>query len=103
MGRFFSASSVLGSRSGSVGVAVSGCPRCAWVWVPAYRPGGSVRAGLSLALAVPSGLAFAPLAFALAAAFPAVRVSVRFWRGRVFLRVRGSSLFAVACWWAGRV
>lgn len=98
---FFSASSVLGSRAGSVGVGVAGCPGAAWVWVPSYRPLGSVRSGVSLALAVPQGVAFAPLAAALARSFPALRVSVRFWRGRVFLRVRGSGLFAVAVWWSG--
>ncbi len=97
---FFSAVSVLGSRAGSVGSPVAGCPGCAWVWRPVYRPAGSIRSGRSLALALP---ATASPAFAVAALrlyFPHVRVRVRRWRGRWFLRVRGESLFAVACWFS---
>lgn len=97
----FSAASVLGSRPGSVGVGVTGCQGAAWVWHPAHRPGGSVRAGVSLALAVPSLACPRAVARAVAAAFPALRVSVRVWRGRWFVRVRGSGLFACACWFAG--
>ena len=92
----FSASSVLGSRPGSVGVGVRGCPGCAWVWRGA--------APLSLAIALPAGVSAGSVAAAAGAVArrPFVRsVSVRRHRGRVFLRVRGcrSGLLAVAVWW----
>ena len=99
---FFSASSVLGSRPGSVGVGVAGCPGCAWVW--------SVRvwsAPVSLAVALPVGVSAgsASSVAALVACSVGVRsVSVRWFRGRCFLRVRGSSLAlrSVAAVWGGR-
>jgi hypothetical protein len=98
----FSAVSVLGSRAGSVASPVSGCPGCAWVWRPVYRPRGSIRSGCSLALALPAGVSPSVVAEALLAVFPGVRVRARRHRGRWFLRVRGSRLFAVACWFASR-
>ena len=49
--RLFSASSVLGSRLDSVGVGVSGCFGCAWVWNQRAR-----FAAPSLALALPLGV-----------------------------------------------
>ena len=98
--RLFSASSVLGSRLGSVGVGVSGCVGCAWVWNQRAR-----FAVPSLALSLPLGV---PRVSAFAAAVEigetfGVPVSVRSFRGRFFLRVRGSRsvLLAVARWWAG--
>lgn len=99
---FFSAASVLGSRPGSVGVRVSGCPGAAWVWRPAYRPGGSVRAGRSLALAVPRGLSAAAVGAQLLATFPGHSFRVRAHGGRVFLRVRGTRLYAVASLFSAR-
>ena len=98
---FFSASSVLGSRPGSVGVGVAGCPGAAWVW--------SVRvwsAPVSLALALPVGVssgAVAAAAGAVARRPGVVSVGVRRVGGRVFLRVRGSAaaLRSVATWWSG--
>lgn len=98
--RLFSASGVLGSRLGSVGVGVSGCAGAAWVWNQRAR-----FAAPSLALALPTGV---PRLSAVSAAVEigetfGVPVSVRAWRGRFFLRVRGSRsvLLAVARWWAG--
>lgn len=95
----FSASLVLGSRPGSVGVGVAGCPGCAWVW--------SVRspsAPASLALVFPGRPSpFVPGSVAyLPRLFPGVSVSSRVWRGRAVVRVRGSLpvLRAVASWWA---
>lgn len=98
----FSASSVIGTRPGTVGVRVSGCPGTAWVWRPAYRPGGSIRAGRSLALWVPAS-ASSPAACAVAVArrWPGHTCHLRrSASGRSFLIVRGPSLFAVACWWS---
>ena len=95
---FFSASSVLGSRSGSVGSPVAGCRGCAWVWSVRSR-----SAAPSLALALPVGSAALASSFAAAcAARFGVAVSVRRFGGRVFLRVRGSRsvLRAVAAWWS---
>lgn len=105
-GRFFSASSVLGSRAGSVGVAVAGCPGCAWVWRRGAAP--------SLALAVPpswrswAGSAVAAVVLGrvcAAAGVPGVSVSVRVVRGRRLVRVRGplASLRVLAGWWAALV
>ena len=98
--RLFSASSVLGSRLGSVGVGVSGCCGAAWVWNQRAR-----FAAPSLALSLPVGV---PRSGAVLAALEigetfGVPVSVRAWRGRLFLRVHGarSVLSAVARWWAG--
>ncbi len=86
MARFFSAVQVLGSRPGSVGLAVSGCRGAAWVF--SRR---APRAAWSLALAVPSGWAFLPHSalLGLPLVAPGVSVSVRRHRGRVFVRVRG--------------
>ena len=99
----FSASRVLGSRAGSVAVRVSGCPGAAWVWRPAYRPGGSVRAGMVLALRVPASAA-APRGCAAAVARwcgPSRRVALRRAPGGGYwLRVSGPSLGAVAAWWS---
>ena len=97
--RLFSASRVLGSRLGSVGVGVSGCFGCAWVWNQRAR-----FAAPSLALALPLGVARVS-AFCAAAEIAqefGVPVSVRVWRGRFFLRVRGARpvLSVVARWWA---
>ena len=98
--RLFSASSVLGSRLGSVGVGVSGCFGCAWVWNQRAR-----FAAPSLALALPAGVSQLS-AFCAAGEIAqefGVPVSVRSFRGRFFLRVRGARpvLLAVARWWAG--
>ncbi len=98
--RLFSASSVLGSRLGSVGVGVSGCVGCAWVWNQRVR-----FAAPSLALALPVGVSqFSAFCAAgeIAQEF-GVPVAVRSFGGRFFLRVRGarSVLLAVARWWAG--
>ncbi len=100
MARFFSAVQVLGSRPGSVGLAVSGCRGAAWVF--SRR---APRAAWSLALAVPSGWAFVPRSalLGLLLVAPGVSVSVRRHRGRVFLRVRGpvGALRVAAAWWSG--
>ena len=98
--RLFSASSILGSRLGSVGVGVSGCFGCAWVWNQRAR-----FSSPSLALALPVGVSRSGAVLAaleIGETF-GVPVSVRAWRGRLFLRVRGtrSVLSAVARWWAG--
>lgn len=95
---FFSASRVLGSRSGSVGSPVSGCRGCAWVWSSRCR---SAAPSLALALS-PSSARFARSFAGVAASRFGVSVSVRSFGGRVFLRVRGSRplLRAVAVWWA---
>ena len=98
--KLFSASSVLGSRVGSIGVGVASCFGCAWVWNQRAR-----FAAPSLALALPVGspqLSAFSAAGEIAQEF-GVSVSVRVWRGRFFLRVRGSRsvLLAVARWWAG--
>lgn len=97
--RFFSASVVLGSRPGSVGVAVAGCRGAAWVF--SRR---APRAAWSLALAVPAGWAFVPRSalLGLPLVAPGVSVSVRSHRGRCFLRVRGpvSALRVAAAWWS---
>lgn len=105
-GRFFSASVVLGSRAGSVGVAVAGCAGCAWVW----RRGAGPSLVLSVPLAWPSWAGSAVAASVLgrvcvAAGVPGVSVSVRVVRGRRFVRVRGPlvSLRVVAAWWAALV
>ena len=97
--RLFSASRVLGSRVGSVGVGVAGCFGCAWVWNQRAR-----FAARSLVLAVPAGV---PRCSAVAAASElgqvfGVPVAIRCYRGRFFLRVRGSRelLLAVAGWWS---
>ena len=76
---FFSASKVLGSRSGSVGVGVSGCPGCAWVW--------RGKRELSLALRVPVGVSLSTVLARCSLSF--VSVSIRRHGKRVFLRVRG--------------
>lgn len=96
---FFSAAAVLGSRLGSVGSPVSGCPRAAWVW--------SVRhpAPFTLALALPprsNRAAARAVAVSVSRRF-GVSCAVRFHRGRWFVRVRGSRpvLLSVARWFAG--
>lgn len=96
---FFSASLYLGSRAGSVGSPVAGCPRCAWVWSARCR---SAAPSLALAFSPASAVCAAAIAVGCARRFPSVRVSVRHHRGRVFLRVRGSRpvLRSVALWWA---
>ena len=98
--RLFSASSVLGSRLGSVGVGVSGCFGCAWVWNQRAR-----FAVPSLALALPAGAShFSAFCAAgeIAQEF-GIPVAVRSFRGRFFLRVRGSRsvLLGIARWWSG--
>ena len=102
--RLFSASRVLGSRLGSVGVGVgvgvAGCFGCAWVWNQRAR-----FAAPSLALALPTGSSqFSAFCAAgeIAQEF-GVPVAVRSFGGRFFLRVRGarSVLLSVARWWAG--
>ena len=98
--RLFSASSVLGSRLGSVGVGVSGCIGCAWVWNQRAR-----FSAPSLALSLPVGalhVSAVSAAVEIGETF-GVPVSVRSFGGRFFLRVRGarSVLLAVARWWAG--
>ncbi len=96
---FFSASRFLGSRSGSVGVAVAGCRGAAWVFCRR-----APRAAWSLALAVPPGWAFVPRSalLGLPRVAPGVSVVVRRHRGRVFLRVRGPvpALRVAAAWWS---
>jgi len=93
--KLFSASRVLGSRLGSVGVGVSGCVGCAWVWNQRAR-----FAAPSLVLALPFGAVSA--AGEIAQEF-GVPVSIRSFGGRLFLRVRGSRsvLLVVARWWSG--
>ena len=97
--KLFSASRVLGSRLGSVGVGVSGCVGCAWVWNQRAR-----FAAPSLALALPAGVPHsgAVLAAGEIAQEFGVPVAVRSFGGRFFLRVRGARpvLLAVAQWWA---
>jgi hypothetical protein len=91
----FSAGSVLGSRAGSVGVGVSGCTGCAWVWRRGAAP--------SLALAIPAHGSARLCSRSVALVFSGVSVSVRVVRGRAFVRVRGAraTLAAVAAWWSG--
>lgn len=97
--RFFSASLWLGSRPGSVGVAVSGCRGAAWVFSRT-----APRAAWSLALAVPAGWAFFPasLSQGLPLVAPDCRFTVRAHGGRLFVRVRGpvGSLRSLALWWS---
>ena len=96
--RFFSASRVLGSRPGSVGVGVAGCPGCAWVW----RRGAAVSLAVALPSVVSRGIA-SGLLVSRAVWLPGVSsVSLRSHRGRVFLRVRGSraALRALAVAWS---
>jgi len=97
--RFFSASSVLGSRAGSVGVGVSSCPGAAWVF---NRRVPSAPATLALVFPSPAPVVPAISSLAFPRLFPGVSVSVRFYRGRAIYRVRGSasSLRAVAAWWS---
>jgi hypothetical protein len=94
---FFSASSVLGSRPGSVGVPVAQCPNCAWVFNP--RVPSSAH---SLFLSVSPASTFLATTFATncASRFGVV-VAVRHYQGQVFLQVRGAKpvLVAVAKWW----
>ena len=94
---FFSASSVLGSRPGSVGVGVSGCPGCAWVFNP--RVPGSAHS-LFLSLSPSSQYLASSFATSCAGRFGVV-VTVRHYQGQVFLQVRGAKpvLLAVAKWW----
>ena len=98
--RFFSAVQVLGSRPGSVGVAVAGCSGAAWVF--SRR---APRAAWSLALAVPSGWACLPRSalLGLSLVAPGVSVAVRRRGGRLFLRLRGPApaLRLAAAWWSG--
>ena len=100
--KLFSASSVLGSRVGSVGVGVSGCSGAAWVWNNRVRSSAP-----SLALAVPTCIDSASVvrrgAASLAGMHPSCSVSVRSYRGRYFLRIRGSRsvLLGIARWWSG--
>ncbi len=96
---FFSAAAVLGSRLGSVGSPVAGCPGAAWVW--------SVRhpSAFTLALALPpraSRGAARALAVSVSRRF-GVSCAVRRHRGRWFVRVRGSRpvLLSVARWFSG--
>ena len=99
MRRLFSASSVLGSRAGSVGVGVAGCPGCAWVWC-VRSP--SVPVSLALVFPGPPSV-FVPGSVAhLPRLFPGVSVTTRVWRGRAIVRVRGSLplLRSVASWWS---
>lgn len=98
--KLFSASRVLGSRLGSVGVGVSGCVGCAWVWNQRAR-----FAAPSLVLALPFGavsVSAVSAAGEIAQEF-GVPVSIRSFGGRLFLRVRGSRsvLLVVARWWSG--
>ena len=97
--RFFSASSVLGSRAGSVGIGVSACPGAAWVF---NRRVPSAPATLALVFPVASQVVPVTPLYTLPRLFPGVWVSVRFYRGRAIYRVRGSasSLRAVAAWWS---
>lgn len=97
MSAFFSASRVLGSRSGSVGVAVSNCPGCAWVWSSRSK---TAKPSLALALSPASAFLAKTLALNLAKKF-FVSVSVRRHGGHTFLRVHGSkaTLLDIAKWW----
>jgi hypothetical protein len=103
-----SASAVLGSRPGSVAVRVSGCPGCAWLWRPAYRPGGSIASGRALACRIP-GTAADPAASARTSAATlarrfGLRVSVRVAPGGTYwLKCSGDqgAQLAAARWWAG--
>lgn len=97
---FFSASHFIGSRAGSVGSPVAGCPGAAWVWSVRCR-----SAAVSLALALPVGASRGSgvsVASAVSSRF-GVSASVRCHRGRVFVRVRGSRavLRSVAVWFSG--
>ena len=95
---FFSGSRVLGSRPGSVGVGVAGCPGAAWVF--------NRRAPLApftLALIFPIVSPTVPAsAHHIPSLFPGVSVTTRVHRGRGIVRVRGSAadLRAVAAWWS---
>lgn len=94
---FFSASSVLGSRPGSVGVGVSGCPGCAWVFNPRVPTSAH-----SLVLSLSPASTFLASSFATNCASRfGVCVSIRHYQGQVFLQVRGAKpvLLAVAKWW----
>ena len=96
--RFFSASRVLGSRPGSVGVGVAGCPGCAWVFNRR-----APRAAWSLACVFPVVSPVVPgSVFHLPRIFPGVVVTSRVYRGRAIVRVRGpvASLRRVAAWWS---
>lgn len=105
--RLLSASAVMGSRPGSVAVRVSGCPGCAWLWRPAYRPGGTVASGVTLACRIPRTAAD-PAASARTSARALSRrfglqVSVRLAPcGAYWLKCSGerASLRAAAQWWA---
>ncbi len=94
---FFSASLVLGSRPGSVGVPVAQCPNCAWVFNPRVP-----TSAYSLVLSISPASTFLASTFATTCASKfGVCVSIRHYHGHVFLRVRGAKpvLQAVAKWW----
>ena len=95
---FFSASNLLGSRPGSVGVGVSGCPGAAWVFNRR-----APRAAYTLALVFPGVSAVVPGSVShIPTLFTGVSVTTRVHRGRCVVRVRGSvsTLRAVASWWS---
>jgi hypothetical protein len=94
---FFSASSVLGSRPGSVGVPVAQCPGCAWVFNPRVP-----TAAHSLVLSLSPASQFLATSFASSCASRfGVTVAIRSYQGQVFLQVRGAKpvLLQVAKWW----
>ena len=95
---FFSASRFLGSRPGSVGVGVAGCPGAAWVFNRR-----APRAAYTLALVFPVASAVVPGSVShMPSLFPSIVVTTRVHRERCIVRVRGSvsSLRAVAAWWS---
>ena len=96
--RFFSASQVLGSRPGSVGIGVSGCPGAAWVF---NRRVPSAAFTLALVFPVTSSVVPGSVAY-IPSLFTGVSVTTRVHQGRCIVRVRGSvaSLRAVAQWWS---
>lgn len=95
---FFSASTLLGSRPGSVGVGVASCPGAAWVFNRR-----APRAAYTLALVFPVASPAVPGSVSyLSSLFSGVSVTTRVHRGRCVVRVRGpvASLRAVASWWS---
>lgn len=96
--RFFSASRVLGSRPGSVGVGVAGCRGCAWVFNRAVPSAPHTLAAVFpvVSTTTPGSLRYLP------SIFPGITVSTRVYQGRCIVRVRGAAttLRAVAAWWS---
>ena len=98
--RFFSATTIIGSRPSSVGVGVSDFPGAAWLFNRRYP-----RAAWTLALATPrswNGKWPKSLIVAVRYLAPDCTLSVRRYQGREFFRIRGpiSSLREFAEWYS---